>query len=926
MGKSSSVTVGFRYRVAYHHGLASTPIDAFLQFRAADKVAWSGKLTASGTITINAPNLFGGDKDQGGIAGDVDVMFGESTQVPNAYLVSTFGNQVPGWRGVTTLVFKGGVYGAMNPYPQKPSYQILATKAGWDDPGCWYPEKCEVPVAGLDESATITSFADGFETNAPDRFQLIDGAIANTTVNATPGNTDYWRTPVPVQSPTNIYCEFAIVSAGRGDPMCIALTDAAGNHLLDFEPLSEDVFDATQGPYIDYWDAPQRILDNELSIGVGYSFEAAIDRTDNTWSYWLRQGAVVLASGSGVPMSSAAPAFLAFGRSNNAHPPDIAVCKYTLVRMTGSGSTMNPAHILYELRTAKDRGAEPRSSMNDASWRAAADWFYNQGFGLCTEFDPDRESVDDAIARIEKVAGCSVNLSPVDGQWYLDVANGVYDLASLPILTDDDILDWGEQPTALDDAINSVSVEYYDPQKWATVTTPPVQALALITTNGLNHDVKQFHELPTADLANRVAQRELTAVITPTKGYPLTTNRKPWSWRRNTYFRLQSPKRGIADMVCILAEKDSGTLKSGAMKITASQDIYSLPATSFVQGEPGVDTRPSQIPVVIADQTVFESPYIEVVRNLSRADLQALPSDVGYVMTLAKDPAISRDYTIQVSTDGGNSYAGGENGPFCPTAVIAEADTLTAGLLADVSFSQGVDIAAVGVGSAALWGTEIVRIDAIDAAAATLTLARGCADTVPQQHAAGERIWFFDGFAGSDRSEYTDPETIDVKLLTNTGSQQLDPALATALSLTFAQRQYRPYPPGSLTINGERYPAAAAGAMTVAWAHRDRLQQADQLIDTIAADVGPEAGVTYTVRYYQPPGALIATVDAASASSAAAYTFPADGRVAVAVSSVRNGVESLYALAAEFDYSADSLVTESGDVIVSEDGLAITAE
>jgi hypothetical protein len=103
VGKSSKPIIGYWYRIAYQHGLTIGPIDAFLEFRGGEKTAWQGQLTASGTISVNAPNLWGGEKDQGGIVGNLAVMFGEPTQLPNAYLTSVFGNQTTAWRGFATV-------------------------------------------------------------------------------------------------------------------------------------------------------------------------------------------------------------------------------------------------------------------------------------------------------------------------------------------------------------------------------------------------------------------------------------------------------------------------------------------------------------------------------------------------------------------------------------------------------------------------------------------------------------------------------------------------------------------------------------------------------------------------------------------------------------------------------------------------------
>lgn len=157
-GKSKSATVGYWYEVAFHSGLGIGPFDAYLELRGGDKTAWRGEATHSQTIYINAPNLWGGEKDQGGIVGSVDLMFGEATQQPNSRLAGIFGPQQPAWRGFATLAF-AGKYGAMNPYPQKASHKIRKIREGWDGE-CWYPGKAAIPMptcAGGDPYIYATS-------------------------------------------------------------------------------------------------------------------------------------------------------------------------------------------------------------------------------------------------------------------------------------------------------------------------------------------------------------------------------------------------------------------------------------------------------------------------------------------------------------------------------------------------------------------------------------------------------------------------------------------------------------------------------------------------------------------------------------------------------------------------------------------------
>lgn len=88
--------------------------------------------------------------------------------------------------------------------------------------------------------------------------------------------------------------------------------------------------------------------------------------------------------------------------------------------------------------------------------------------------------------------------------------------------------------------------------------------------------------------------------------------------------------------------------------------------------------------------------------------------------------------------------------------------------------------------------------------------------------------------------------------------------------------------------------------ITVTWSHRDRLLQADQLIDTTATSIGPEIGTTYTARFYLN-GVLTQTI-AGVAINQATWAPGAAGVVRVEVDAVRDGLVSWQALSHSFDY------------------------
>ena len=920
MGSSKKTTVGYWYKALFHHALGRGPIDAFLEMRGGERTAWRGVQTSSGTVSINAPTLWGGEKDQGGIVGDLDVMFGEATQQPNAYLLANLGPQVPAWRGVATVVFKGGRYGAMNPYPQAAGYKVRRITAGWDG-GCWYSAKAEVLVADIREPITGGS---GWVNRATGLFYVgaykavsgfyasfngwFNGYIGGIRVTAGVARYAVKSYAVPTvlfgdatSDPywSNVICQLRMQGANGST----TFSDDKGHAVTAYGGAVISTAQSPLGGSSGYFNG----ADSYLTVNVG-SAEALgnawtidgwvrladYDSTANTYGNAIVSYGVTTTPGEESTLSifgdnarfdqQEAPfAFTADATQNIApHAPIgqwayISICfdgtrhwlhvNGQLVTSPGQLKGMNPAHMLYFARTQADMGAEPTGSMNSASLTAAADTLHAEGFGLCTTRNPGNESVDEFERRIERVISGAFTRDPVDGTWHLDLARGDYVLASLPILTVDYGLEFRESPSTRDNAINSVSVKYFDPELRETITTAPVQARGLIDAFGTNHQTFDYPEIPTADLALRVAQRELRATATPLRAFELVTTRVPFGWRINTYFRLQLPKRGIADMVCIVGEKASGTLRSGAIRLKAVQDVYAMPAAAFVQHEPGVDTSAPQSPLAIIRQLLVELPYSEVVQILSRADLSVLPSGAGYLAAVADDPARSIDYTLMI--DEGAGYQQRAVASWCPTAMMPAANyTATAFTLVG-----GVRLDQVEIGSSAIWGSEIVRVDAINASTGAVTLGRGCSDTVPVAHAAGERIWFITGDAAIDATEYTSGETINAKLLTNTGSQQLPISAAIAQPLTFAGRQIKPYPPGNVKLNGSAYPDYIAGALTVSWSHRDRLLQADQLVDTTTGNIGPESGTTYTLRLYGETDTLLRT---ASGLTGTSYTWSSE--------------------------------------------------
>lgn len=748
------MTTGWNYRLAWHDDICKGPVDAVLQFNGAQKTAWKGRRTASGMDFINKPQLWGGDKDQGGAVGPLRWMFGEAGQMPNYYLTGLFGPDQPARRGILTAVYEGGLWGANNPYQQKRAYRVERIKKGWDDDDCWYPETAPVPLDDYLLTTLITPNVDldsmtssldgsdgGFDFELPANCILV--------IELGTGSDAWSFTPSDDYQPENY--SYLTWSNRFGIANLTNPGTDGGTYWLERYATAAEARAAH---------ATAKIEHNITQAGTYrlFLYDALVDDNRGTGSYKLS------------------------------------------FKTSGTRFGMNPAHMILYAHSQEDTGGQPRASVDLDSFTAAADWFYARGFGLCTERKPQEESPDEFIQRIERIAGCSFSRSLVDGLYHLDIANGEYDLESLPIITDRDVLSFKEMPTVLQDAVNSVSVRYRDPERNEDVITPPTRAMALASQYGEIHLTLDYLEIPIGYMAVQVATRELLARATPTRLFELACRPAVYGLRRSQYVRLQLPKRGIADMVCIVGEISGGILSSGAISLKLNQDVYSLPSTVYTDVELGEDTSPPTEPAELAGRAVFEAPYITLAAQVPADELAAMNGDAGYVVAAAPDPGRMRDFTLATSATGGD-FEVVDEGQFCPTAVLT--GDIEPGLELAIGYTDGDRLSTVEVGDLVLIGNELCRVDAHDTDLQTFDLGRGCADTIPHKHFEGDRLYFFQRAAAFDPTQYIAGESIDVKILTNSWSERMELAEAPTDTVIMADRKDRPYPNGKMEINGE---------------------------------------------------------------------------------------------------------------------------
>lgn len=562
----------------------------------------------------------------------------------------------------------------------------------------------------------------------------------------------------------------------------------------------------------------------------------------------------------------------------------------------GQVRAMNPAHMLYEIYTNRENGLGlDRSILDDTAFRASALQLYNEGFGLCLGWKRSAGSLADFRDQITDHIGAYCGPDRSTGLITLKLIRDDYNVEDLPLFDEDSGLlsiEDDETGSAVL-APSQLYVEFTDAITGETRRARAVNPAIAQVQGGPSSETKSYPGLPTGDLAARVVQRDMRVKASNLRKYKVKLDRRGASIGPADPFRIRSTKRGIAEVVVRAGRIEDGTLVNGAVTITCLQDVFGLPSSSFVAVPPSGYVPPDRSPQAVSQRLLMEVPYRELAGLIDPANLALLDVTAAWLSTLAAKPSgLSLNYNLTTRPGVSGSFVDRGVADWCPTAQLVGAMPVsTAPTVA--TLTNSLDLDRVSLGQAALIDDEIVRVDAIDLGTGSVTLGRGCADTVPREHAAGARVWFYDTFEGVDETEYSSGVTVQARLLTNTSIGQLAPGLAGTDSLALVGRQGRPYPPGQFTIGGSSWPTSIEGDVVLGWAHRNRLSQADQLIDTSLGSIGPEAGTTYSCRLLRADTSAVLASQTGLAGTTATLATTYVGQVIAECWSVRGGIESL---------------------------------
>ena len=508
---------------------------------------------------------------------------------------------------------------------------------------------------------------------------------------------------------------------------------------------------------------------------------------------------------------------------------------------------MNPMHIVRECIVSTDGGlGRPASMIDDANFRAVADTLHAEGFGLSIVWAGETSAMEFA-QDVLGVIDARMYIHPRTKLYTIKLIRDDYNVDDLPTLGPRQIrrVDDYKRPEPVD-LPNSIAVTFWNSDEGSDSTLTADDPAAIINSGAIKSISRDYTDSVTsATLAARIAQRDGRAAGAPLLSATLTCTSAAADLLPGDPFIFDWPLYHDNPIVCRVVKTKRGGLIKQSVVLEVVEDVFTLDDSAIVPGGSSGWVDPVTVALPAATPFAVEAPYYELLQRFGQtrvADFTATTPDAGMVLATAARVAASVNAIAYSDSD-----IWANNADLSPTGTLQTALSIS-GVIADIAWAYFP-----AVGSHIQIDGEMMRVDGFDGGERTI-VGRGVLDTVPTAHSVAAVGWAWDAFATSDEVEHAAGETVGIRLQLRNNSRV--GALSLSVPVSFAARAIRPYPPGKLQFNGLSYPASLPydADVVLTWAARNRLTQADQLIDTTAGTITAEVGTTYTVRVFSPIG------------------------------------------------------------------------
>jgi len=806
------------------------------------------------TITISNNDLFGGDKSEGGIIGNVDLMFGAADQMQNSYLTARLDTDIPAFRGLWGAVLNQ-VYIGTSPYLKPWSFLLKRVSKQISGEVQWYKEKAVLrprEVAGDDLNAAHIireclidkEWGLGFDATE----DIDDNAwkeAANILYEEGFGLSIQWDQVIPVEDFIDdilnhiagiLYQDLAtgkwILTLTRDNNFSIAYDSyiTGDNSQATITPTQNKQYAQTFTTSRTYQPAYCKIKIFKALIGQTVNAKCEIQRVDING----KPNGAIISEGN-------------IQTANIGTSAAWVVCNFTKTGILNVNTQY--ALVIY-----------PNTGVGTLNWRVNTYGSFSGGSYIVTN--------DDAVTWT-KVSGS-------------DFMFEIYAGANLETFNEDDIMDLDEfTRSAYGEIVDQVTVQFWDKLAHKSRSCE-ARDIALMEKQGgaVIEKILNYQGICDPTLANNVAERELKLVTSMLAGMRLKCTRKMSHLKPNNTFKISWSDLGIVEMVIRVLNANYGSLDKNEVYLTCVEDTFSAAETIYGDAPDTLWTDSINDPIDIINRRLIEIPYWSLCNHVvgSPSLVDALDDDTCFICTIAGKPtedAFDYDILARLSALYDFEDVGVGNNSFTPIGVLTNA-ILRNAIDTTIDLSSQSDLDSVDINTYAIINEEIVKVISTDLINNQVTMARGVLDTVPAIHLSGDIIYFMELSYGEIGTEYTNGNTPSTKLLSRTARGSLAESDATieTKSPALNSRMIRPYPPGNLKFNGDSYPSyfssgAHGNKVTISWNHRDRTNpiQLNSLVEHSDSGISLEFGASYTIKLYDANNVLRQTITGLTGTS-----------------------------------------------------------
>jgi hypothetical protein len=817
MGGSSKQTVGYKYFAGLQVAIGNC-IERIININP-DNRGWifttkvELDLLKLGDVSmpVNKPNLFGGDKQEGGWVGMIDIHTGRPGYLrQNEYLAEHDSDLVSSFPYLSYVVFKG--------FTIDKGFQLVSM-SGMLKEVLYWPKRTRIK-----DNGDVQWYKSYLDNNDNEIIVCEIGAKVNGLSpkeyqekidNLPPLLNEWWGTDnqddlfykftnggVPLTGLIqgylwNFHSQFGYI--GKVGYVKTSFPDSLIGLDIRLIILADDGISSIS------WNGGGFRLIREFSEPAFITCREYILSCTNT-TLDLMIGIV-----DGVPSGT---------NSNHRVVIDCAISAFSSNGIV-NGIDINPIHQIREIITNDTAMNKPESMINDENFKFAARRIWDEDLGVSGAFTEKscKDAIDELLYHIE--AGIRINRQT--GKYEIVLfRDDLLSLNTAQVFNKSNIKTFNIEIANIDDVINSVNVNYYDREniKDSSFSLDEIGSVMSSEVNAQTLDFPYFMNRRNAEL---VGNWKLKQLSTPTRKGTFTTGKYD-ARKINRYdvVKLTWPNQNMFEVPVRIMKIGLGDGRDNTVTLDW---VEVMPYSSTTFPTINVDPPTSVVlPPQPNQSTVFEMPYFEAVQRFGQTQVDtelANNPDLGYLMVATKKPQ-NNSINALLFTDNGTGYQQASIVDYCPVATLDQEIRYL-----DTSFAvkNVASISQAEVGTLILCDDELMVYQSYDTATKILSVKRAALDTVPKPHSQDAVFYFYDAFNAFDSEQYVLSEVVNAKVLTTTPSGILGMEEASVLTLEMNARPNRPYPPANVKINDEYYPEEIDTDLVVTWVDRNRLQQ-----------------------------------------------------------------------------------------------------